>query len=181
MRRTAPVQPGSLLPRCAGALGVSMALHALAAPGAQALSRDTDPLPPPAPAAMRLAAGPSQSTGTGSSILAPLLAPLYYKTSELDVRPGIMTRVEPEYPESAARRFLSGKVQIRLFINASGTVDRVAIVSAEPPGFFEQSAESAFRAARFSPGSKNGKAVRTQLTLEVSYDSPPAPSPQFKK
>lgn len=86
-----------------------------------------------------------------------------------------MTRVEPEYPESAARRFLAGKVVIRLFIDESGKVERVVTLSADPPGHFERPAEEAFRAARFSPGMKDGRAVKVQITLEVNFEHPPAP------
>ena len=99
----------------------------------------------------------------------------YYATRELDVRPGIMTRVDPEYPERAARRFLAGKVIVRLFIDEAGKVERVAILQAEPPGYFEQPAQDAFKAARFSPGMKGGRPVKTQMTLEVNFEHPRAP------
>lgn len=97
----------------------------------------------------------------------------YYTPRELDVKPGIMTRTEPEYPEAAARRFLSGKVVLRLFIDESGAVERALALRADPPGYFEQSAERAFGAARFTPGMKDGRAVKVQLTLEVSFESAP--------
>ncbi len=100
---------------------------------------------------------------------------LYFLTRELDVRPGIMTQVEPAYPEAAARRFLSGKVVLRLFIEEGGEVSRVQVLNAEPQGYFEDSAERAFLAARFSPGMKDGRAVKVQMTLEVNFDSADAP------
>lgn len=90
----------------------------------------------------------------------------YYRTRELDVVPGIKTRVEPEYPDLART---SGKVTIRLFIDEHGTVEHVAILRAEPAGLFEASAQRAFLAARFTPGMKAGVPVKTQLTLQVDY------------
>jgi TonB family protein len=111
---------------------------------------------------------------TGWRSLLP--GPRYYRTKELDVRPGIKTHVEPAYPESAARRFVTGKVVIRLFIDESGAVERVTTVKAEPPGYFEQAAERAFLAARFTPGMKGGRPVKVQMLLEVSFDGPPAPA-----
>jgi protein TonB len=93
----------------------------------------------------------------------------YYRTSELDVVPGIMTRVNPEYPQLARA---SGKVLIRLFIDERGVVERVAVLRSEPKGYFEASAQRAFLAARFTPGMKAGKAVKTQLTLQVDYQYP---------
>jgi protein TonB len=95
-------------------------------------------------------------------------APRYYRTSELDVVPGIMTRVVPEYPRLSP----SGKVVIRLFIDERGIVERVDVLRSEPKGVFEASAQRAFLAARFTPAMKAGKPVKAQLTLQVDYHSP---------
>jgi periplasmic protein TonB len=112
-----------------------------------------------------------------ADLSSPPASPRYYQTSELDVHPGIKVRVHPEYPAEAARRGLSGKVVIRLYINQKGGVDRVETLRAQPPGIFEHSAERAFRAARFAPGMKDKQPVKTQMTIEVNYESPPpAPS-----
>jgi TonB family protein len=110
-----------------------------------------------------------------SSAQSALPVPYYYTSGELDARPGIMTDVQPAYPQRAAARNLSGKVVIRIFINESGGVDKVIAVRADPPGYFEDAATDAFRAARFTPGVKNGVAVRSQIAIEVSFDGP---SPQ---
>jgi TonB family protein len=104
-------------------------------------------------------------------------SPRYYPTRELDVRPGIKTRIEPEYPDAAARRSLSGKVVIRLYIDEKGKVERVETLRADPAGYFERSAEGAFRAARFTPAMKGGRPVKAQMTIEVHFDSPPPPAP----
>lgn len=125
---------------------------------------------PPAPRAV----GPAAASGeTAPRSLLP--RPHYFLTRELDVRPGIMTRTEPEYPEAAARRFLSGRVVVRLYIGEDGGVEKVDVVSADPPGYFEDAAARAFLAARFSPGMKNGRPVKVQMTLEVNFDSADAP------
>jgi protein TonB len=200
----APFSP--LSGRLAGALAASIVLHAWAAAVLDGLPRGTqrgepalleagppkplrvalrsaEPGPrPEAPAAEATAAAPraaAAQAGAGSTEQPGLSLPdpRYYTTKELDVRPGILVRVEPEYPEAAARQFLSGRVVARLLINPAGVVEKVEIVGAEPPGFFEASAEKAFLAARFTPGMKGGRAVYVQLLLEVSFDSAPPPKP----
>ena len=142
-------------------------------------------IPPVAPALPPLAvpeppATAAEQPGQGAAA-APVFSPLpvqrHYRTSELDVQPGILVRVEPEYPEAAARRFLSGRVVARLMIDETGAVERVAIVGAEPPGYFEESATRAFMAARFTPGMKGGRAVRVQLLLEITFEAPPPKLP----
>jgi len=104
----------------------------------------------------------------------------YYRTRDLDVRPGILTRVEPAYPDTALARGLSGKVVLRLYINEKGTVDRVETLNAAPAGYFEASAEHAFQAARFTPGRKDKQAVKTQMVIEVSFEAP-APAARGSK
>ncbi|MDP2241101.1 MAG: energy transducer TonB [Burkholderiales bacterium] len=94
---------------------------------------------------------------------------LYFRAGDLDVRPQIRDRVIPVYPESAVN--LTGRVIVNIFISASGTVDEVAVVRAEPPGIFDESAISAFSAARFTPGMKGNNAVKSLLVLEVNYET----------
>jgi TonB family protein len=126
--------------------------------------------------AARLAAALAAALVVSAAVAESGTPPRYYPTSELDVHPGITMNVQPKYPEAAARRGLSGKVVMRLYINEKGSVDRVETLRAQPAGVFEKSAERAFRAARFTPGMKDKRAVKTQMTIEVSFDSPP-PAP----
>jgi TonB family protein len=99
----------------------------------------------------------------------PSIAKHYYKTSELDVKPGIMVHVEPRYPERAAQDVVGGRVVAQLFLREDGTVEQVSILRAEPAGYFEYSVEQAFGSARFTPGMKDGRAVKVQMALEVSF------------
>ena len=142
------------------------------------------PVAPPAetvPTAAAPAAVPPRAGADATPAPAPAFSPRpaqrYYTTREVDARPGILMQVEPEYPEAAARRFLSGRVVARLLIDETGAVEKVAVVSAEPPGYFEAAAEKAFLAARFTPGIKDGRPVRVQMLLEINFDSQPAPKP----
>ncbi len=104
-------------------------------------------------------------------------APVYYPPSQLDQRPLIRLRIEPAFPPGAP--VTSGRVVLRLYISEQGEVERMAIVSAEPPGWFEKPALDAFAAARFTPGIRNGVPVRSLLTIELLFGEPvpllPAP------
>lgn len=175
----------ALVARLGAALAASAALHAglIALLGFSAgapwrIAWDA-PAGPPLQAGMRLVEdgrpgdAPRALAPGGSGV--PSLAPHYFLSRELDVRPGIMTRVHPEYPRAAARRLLSGSVVVRLYIDESGRVEKVQTLRATPPGYFERSAEEAFRTARFTPGIKGGAPVKVQLTLEVTFSSPEPP------
>lgn len=101
-------------------------------------------------------------------LLAPPRAEPYIPADQLDVRPLIMTRVMPEYPAdivSGAR----GRVVLRLFISADGTLDSLQVAHAEPRGVFDQAAFDAFANARFTPGKKNGEAVPSLILIEVTF------------
>jgi protein TonB len=183
--------------RLAAALGVSLAVHAAVAAAVDALPSGfrIGPFAPAQPdraplrAVLRgseqaphrnadtLAGAQPRADSAGAAPALPAVPePRYYLPRELDVRPGITTRVEPEYPERAAWRSLSGTVALRLYIGATGSVDKIDVVRAEPAGYFEDAALRAFGAARFTPGMKDGRAVRAQMLVEVAFESPPPPS-----
>ena len=111
----------------------------------------------------------------GSPSIGVLAAPIYFPADQLDQRPLIKVHVEPAFPRGAA--VSSGRVVLRLYVGEQGEVDKITVVSAEPPGVFEESAVEAFFAARFIPGRKGGVPVRSLLTIEVLFGAPPAPRP----
>jgi|GEM_PF-2444083 len=130
------------------------------------------------------------ASGASSPAPATIKAPVppavpdsrHYQSNELDVRPGIKVRVNPAYPERAARENVSGKAIVRLYIDANGSVERVEVERAAPAGYgFDESAASAFRTARFSPALKGGKRVRAQMRIEVSFDAPTAKPQPVKR
>lgn len=98
----------------------------------------------------------------------------YYTARELDVQPRALRTIELVYPVEADRQRLSGTVRLQLKVEADGRVSEVEVVSATLPGVFEASAVQAFRAARFAPAQKDGRPVRAQMLIEVTYDLEPA-------
>ena len=136
-------------------------------------------------AASGLGASESRAAGAAkpaAAALPPASDSRHYLTNELEVRPGIMVRVQPAYPARAARENISGKAIVNLYIDANGGVERVTVERATPAGYgFDDSAARAFRAARFSPGMKDGKQVPVQMRIEVSFEAPPAASGATKR
>jgi protein TonB len=94
----------------------------------------------------------------------------FYNARDLDVQPRALREVVPDYPADADRQRLSGRVRLQLKLEADGRVSDVDVVSATPPGRFEESAVRAFRDARFAPAQKNGRPVRALVLIEVEYD-----------
>jgi len=105
-----------------------------------------------------------RAAASASGIVAP---PKYVPAEELDERPLIRTPVHPVFPHDAP--VASGRVVLKLLINEAGAVDRTVAVQADPPGVFEQAAVDAFAAARFTPGRKDGLAVKSALKVELNF------------
>ena len=100
------------------------------------------------------------------------VAPRYLPAEELDERPLIRTQVQPAFPPDAP--VASGRVVLQLLINEAGAVDKAVAVQSDPPGVFDEAAVDAFAAARFTPGRKDGNAVRSALHIELQFGEGPA-------
>lgn len=126
-----------------------------------------EPAPPePVPPAV-VPAPPAAPAGPAIAIPVDLT---FYAARQLDVQPRALGNIEPDYPPDADRQQRSGKLRLQLKLEADGRVSDVEVVEAEPPGVFEDSAVRAFRAARFAPAQKDGRAVRALLLIEVEYN-----------
>ena len=95
----------------------------------------------------------------------------YFLAHELDVRPQIMTRTEPDFPASALEKSVSAAVQTRLYIDENGRVERVVVPEGEESDLFAPSIVKAFLAARYAPGIKDGKPVKSLIILEIKFET----------
>jgi TonB family protein len=100
-----------------------------------------------------------------------LEGPHYFRGSELDVKPFPLESIEPAPPMKAA-----GRVVARILINESGGADAVRIESSDLKSVFDDTVKAAFGAARYSPGIKDGRSVKSQMLVEVTFhgDEPAA-------
>lgn len=112
---------------------------------------------------------PAAAAGTG-----PVPAPKYHRAAELDQRPQIRVHVEPQFPALALAP--TGRVVLRLYVNEAGEVDEVAVESADATGAFAEAARKAFAGARYYPGVKDGKPVKSLVRIEVLFGLPPPPA-----
>ncbi|MHB1053448.1 MAG: energy transducer TonB [Thiobacillus sp.] len=94
----------------------------------------------------------------------------YYSARDVDVLPRALHEVQPNYPAEPDRQRISGKVRLLLKIEADGRVSDIEVVSADPPGMFDEAAVKAFRSARFVPAEKNGRSVRARTLIQVEFD-----------
>ena len=93
----------------------------------------------------------------------------WYEARDLDAYPRALVAFDPSYPPSAQADALRGAVTLLLAIDATGTVHDAAVVSAEPAGYFEAAALAWVRDARFAPGEKDGRAVRSKIVVNLRF------------
>jgi periplasmic protein TonB len=93
-----------------------------------------------------------------------------YEAGELDNSLTVIARVPPDYPLSAKRRGIQGEVKMRILINEQGTVEKVSIVNAKPPGVFDQSVIRCVSRWRFKAGTVGGRPVKALAETTVKFE-----------
>jgi TonB family protein len=105
----------------------------------------------------------------------------YYAARQLDVYPTLSSPLDLRYTARAAAAAIAGRALVLLLIDDAGIVNDVALVEAEPAGYFEEEVRRAFGSARFTPAFKGGRAVRSRVLVHVNYgadDGSSRPNPQ---
>lgn len=78
--------------------------------------------------------------------------------------------VNPVYPQSAQARGIEGYVVLEIVISERGQVSEARVLSAEPPGLFDQVAIEAIRKWTFGPGLKDGKPTISKIKQKVNFE-----------
>ncbi|NJD24402.1 MAG: hypothetical protein FIB06_03250 [Betaproteobacteria bacterium] len=107
---------------------------------------------------------PVRGNASGDDAMAAGLR--YFKAQDLDQKP-----VPVDVPRLDSEGMLGTRerevVEIRLWINPAGGVDRVALIAGNEP--FAATVLEAFRSARFTPGQIAGQPVPSEMALAVEY------------
>jgi TonB family protein len=77
--------------------------------------------------------------------------------------------VPPEFPLAARQRALSGWVDVQFLVTTDGSVSDLAVVGAEPAGFFDQPATEAVRKWRYRPILRNGQPINQRARVRVRF------------
>ncbi len=88
---------------------------------------------------------------------------------ELDVKPNVLKRVEPVYPEDARKKGREGMTVLKVTIDESGKVSDTKILRSSGWASLDSSAVTAARGFMFKPGKKDGKAVKVIMTIPFLF------------
>lgn len=92
-----------------------------------------------------------------------------YTGKEVDVKPQLLSKPEPQYSFKAGKERVSGRVVLRAVFSATGEVKSIVIVSGLPHGLTEQ-AIAAARMITFTPAIKDGRPVSMWMQLEYNFN-----------
>lgn len=135
------------------------------------LKEESKPEPEPEPvAALPDGDDASEADGVANYYSASLLSQMPKPKTSLAAI--LADRGEQPTVEQASR----GQVVIRLWINRSGNLDRLSVISSELPENLERAAVAAFGQMRFTPGEIDGIAVMTWVDVVLKYGDLAAPS-----
>jgi protein TonB len=93
-----------------------------------------------------------------------------FEAYELDQPPQVIVRVPPVYPYKAREQGIEGAVQVKMLVNADGTVGQLIILDARPKGLFEDAVRKAVPQWKFSPGKIEGEAVTAWVVTTVRFE-----------
>jgi protein TonB len=138
----------------------------------QPIAASPQAVPAPVPAAPVVA--PSREA-PGPQLNIPLVVDSrYYTAKELDVPPSSTKKPDPVYPPQAEEQGVSGRVLIRLHVEADGSISKTEVVSVTPGGvfgeLFKKSTLDSVRATHFRPALRNGQPVRAVVEIPVVFE-----------
>jgi protein TonB len=86
--------------------------------------------------------------------------------SEQEAQHAVITKVAPQYPPIARQMNLAGRVEVELYVNAGGTVDKAQVVAGNP--ILGGAAVNAAKRWKFQPFQADGKA--SDAVVRLSFD-----------
>ena len=94
----------------------------------------------------------------------------YFGREDLDLAPKAQGIVQIAYPPGVPGNELQAG-RLTLFIDEHGTVQRILVLDQSLPPPFQEAARNAFLQARFAPGERAGRNVRSRIDVEVVFDA----------
>jgi TonB family protein len=92
------------------------------------------------------------------------------KPGEQTTQGKLITRVEPEYPESAKGKHVGGVVRARLTVAKDGTISEAEIMTGDP--LLADAAKKAFLQWRYTPFTNCGQPMEKRILVQVTFTPP---------
>jgi len=91
-----------------------------------------------------------------------------YDFIAVEIKPQVIKRVEPEYPEVARRAGVEGNVYVLIIVDENGDVIDAQVVKSSNP-IFDSAAVAAVRKWKFKPGYQRDKPVKVRVMQPIFF------------
>jgi len=102
-----------------------------------------------------------------SLVASPLSADAQIRLTEAEGRKAVVQRVEPDFPPIARQLNLSGRVEVDIYVDTTGRVEKVEPVSGNP--ILSNSAVAAAKRWKFQPVEADGKASAAVVRVAFNF------------
>lgn len=88
---------------------------------------------------------------------------------EVEIYPEMLRMTSPEYPRSAKKAGIEGRVWVKALVDKNGKTREVIIAKSSGNAELDEAAHDAAMTARFKPGIRDGKPVAVWVTFSVEF------------
>lgn len=120
------------------------------------------------PQALALSESATEPRADAHSVNSPfsiLSSDRYYLRSELTEGPHVVSAIAIGAPPTKLET--SWKIRMRIYVSEEGFPDRLIVENSTAPSYVQEEAIAAFESAKYAPGVREGRAVKSQLLIEV--------------
>ncbi len=86
----------------------------------------------------------------------------------VDVKPKLISKERPQYPEAARKQGVEGVVVVSIIIDETGSVQK-SVIFKGVDSLLDRAAKEAAARCRFEPAVKNGKPVKTMMNIPFRF------------
>jgi protein TonB len=99
--------------------------------------------------------------------------PQPYRKGDAGITMPVVTKdVKPRYPEAALKARINGTVEMQAVVLEDGTVGEVTVTKSLDTEYgLDDAAVTALKQWMFKPGTKDGKAVRVLVDVQMSFST----------
>ena len=110
------------------------------------------------------------ATASVPLVLSQTQEPAVYKPGDGITLPSVVKEVKPAYTREAMQNKIQGSVWLRIVVQADGTIGDITVTrSLDETYGLDQEAIKAAKQWLFKPGTKAGKPVAVEVTLELTF------------
>jgi len=91
-----------------------------------------------------------------------------YEFYAVEIKPQVLQKVEPPYPDIARKAGIEGKVYVKVLVDTLGNVTTVQVLKSSNP-IFEQPAIEAAKKWKFKPGYQRDRPVRVWVAIPFIF------------